>query len=194
MHEQYLLPGFEAAPIPTDRFFFAIFPDADVAKCIERLALHLRREHGLKAKIHAFERFHVSLHHIGDFVGLPRGLLAMAGEAARAAAVRPPFEIVFDRAMSFVGRPGHQPFVLRGSDGVSALTEFQQALGAAMEKAGFKLRKSHFTPHLTLLYGDRSIAEQLIKPVAWTVREFVLVRSLLDLTQYVPIARWKLLP
>jgi 2'-5' RNA ligase len=194
MHEQYLLPGFEAAPVPTDRLFFAIFPDVDVARRIEQLALHLRREHGLKTKIHAFERFHVSLHHIGDFAGLPRGLLAMAGEAARAAAARSPFEIVFDRAMSFAGRPGHHPFVLREGDDVSALTTFHQALGATMEKAGFKLRKPHFTPHLTLQYGDRCIAEQVIEPVAWTAHEFVLVRSLLDLTHYVPIERWKLLP
>lgn len=189
-----MLPGFDAEPVPTDRLFFAIFPDADAAKRIEQVALHLRREHGLKTKPHAIERFHISLHHIGDFVGLPRDILAMAGEAAHGAAVRRPFEIVFDRAMSFVGRPGHHPFVLHGGDGVAAITTFHQALGAAMEKAGFKLRKSHYTPHLTLLYGDRHIAEQVVEPVAWTAHEFVLVRSLLGRTQYVPIARWKLLP
>jgi 2'-5' RNA ligase len=101
--------------------------------------------------------------------------------------------------MSFAGRPGNHPLVLRGSDGVAALTALQQALVVAMEKAGFKLRKSHFTPHVTLLYGDRCIAEQVVEPVAWSVREFVLVHSLLrrkleqKQKQYVPLARWTFL-
>jgi len=119
----------------------------------------------------------------------------MAGKAADAAAtVMQPFEIVFDRTMSFVGRPGNHPFVLCGSDGVAALTAFHQALGVAMERAGFKLRKSHYTPHMTLLYGDRCIAEQIVEPVAWTVREVVLVRSLLGQKEYFPLARWTFLP
>ena len=31
-----------------------------------------------------------------------------------------------------------------------------------------------------------------VDPVGWTVREFVLVRSLLGLTMHIPLARWKL--
>ena len=194
MHSQSSLPGIDVAPIPTDRLFFAIFPDTDTALSIGRFARGLREKHGLNGELLATERFHISLHHIGDFVGLPQDILAMAGDAAGVATVvMSPFEIVFDRAMSFVGRPRNHPFVLCGSDGVAALTAFHQALGGAIERAGLKLRKLHFTPHVTLLYGDRCIAEQIVEPVAWTVREFVLVHSLIGRKQYVPLARWTLL-
>jgi len=187
------LPGIDT-PRPTDNLFFAIFPEAGAAECITRLAQDLSGKHGMKGEVFAAEHFHISLHHLGNFVGLPQDILAMAGKAAAAAAaVRPSFEVVFDRAMSFAGSPGNHPFVLCGTDGVAELTAFRQALGAAMARAGFKFRKSHYTPHLTLLYGDRCIAEHVIKSVGWTVREFVLVCSLLGLGQYVSLARWSLL-
>ncbi|MBI2278048.1 MAG: 2'-5' RNA ligase family protein [Dechloromonas sp.] len=192
MHSQPSLPGIDIAPIPTDNLFFAIFPETDAAVSIENFARASREKHGLNGKLLATERFHISLHHIGNFAGLPQGILAVAGKAATAAAVMPPFEIVFDRAMSFVGRPGNHPFVLCGSDGVAALTAFHQALGAAMERAGLKPRKSHYTPHITLMYGDRCIAEQVVEPVAWTVRGFALVRSIAR-RPYALLARWTLL-
>ena len=195
MPSQLLLPGIDVAPKPTDRLFFAMFPEADTAASIAQFAQDLCRKHGLNGKFHEAERLHISLHHIGDFVGLPPDVLAIASKAAGATAVAiPPFDIVFDRAMSFVGRPGNHPFVLCGSDGVAALSAFQQTLGVAMTRAGFRLKKSQYMPHITLLYGDRCIAEQVAEPVAWAVREFVLVHSLLGRNQYVPLARWTLLP
>lgn len=194
MHSQPSLPGIDAAPRPTDRIFFAIFPETEAALSIEQLAQGLGEKYGLNGEVLATKRFHISLHHLGDFVGLPQDILAMAGKAAAvAAAVTPSFKIVFDRAMSFVVRPGNHPFVLCGSDGVAALTAFHQSLGVAMARAGLKLKTSHYTPHLTLLYDDRRIAEQIVEPVAWSVREFVLVRSLIGRKQYVPLARWTLL-
>lgn len=184
-----------AAPIPTDRLFFAIFPDADTIERIERFGPGLCKSVGLKGKILAAERFHISLHHIGDFVGLSQDILTIAAKAAGAVSSQmSPFETALDRATSFIGRPGHHPFVLCGSDGVAALTAFHQTLGAEMERAGLRLGISHYTPHLTLLYGDRLVAEQIIEPVAWTVREFVLVRSLLGQGRYEALARWNLAP
>ena len=194
MHSQPSLPGIDVEPIPTDRLFFAIFPDTDTAASIEQFARSLREKHGLHGKLLATERFHISLQPVGDFAGVPPDTLSMAGKAAGvAAAVTAPFEIVFDRAMSFAGQPGNYAFVLRGSNGDSTLVAFHQALGEAMERAGIKLKASHYTPHMTLLYGDRRIAEQMIEPVALRVREFVLVRSLIRRQQYVPLARWPLL-
>jgi 2'-5' RNA ligase len=194
MHSQPSLPGIDVPPIPTDRLFFAIFPETDAAASIGQFARSLREKHALNGDVLAPDRFHISLRPVGDFAGLPPDALAMAGKAAGvAAAVTAPFEIVFDRAMSFAGQPGNYAFVLCGSNGDSTLAAFHQALGEAMERAGLKLKASHFTPHMTLLYGDRRIAEQMIEPVALRVREFVLVRSLMGRQQYVPLARWSLL-
>ena len=192
MPEQASLPGFDAAPKPTDRLFFAIFPDADAAARIARLAQQLRGEHGLHGTPLKPERFHVTLHHLGDYAGLPPHIIAMAGEAA-AAVVTPPFEVAFDRAASFSSAPRNRPFVLRGGAGVAALTAFQQALGMAMGKVGLeRWAKPVYTPHVTLLYDGRSVAEQAIAPIRWTAHEFVLVQSLIGQSRHVPLARWPL--
>lgn len=196
MHSQPSLPGFDPEPVAEDRLFFAIFPDADTAQSIAQLAGCLSKAHEVKGKILPAERFHISLHHLGDYAGVPRDILAMAAKAAAAVSGKMlPFGIAFDRAMSFRGSPGHHPFVLRGSDGLVPLAAFHQALGIELARAGFKFRKSHYTPHLTLLYGDRLIAEQAIEAISWTVRELVLVHSLINrehLEPYVPLARWTL--
>ena len=47
-------------------------------------------------------------------------------------------------------------------------------------------------PGMTLLYGDREIKEEAIEPIDWTVREFVLVHSLLGRNRYSALARWPL--
>lgn len=197
MSSQLSLPGIDTEPIPTDRLFFAIFPGADTAESIDRFARGFCSKQRLNGKLLAAARFHISLHHIDDFVGVPQDVLAMAGRAASAVCDETPqFEVAFDRAMGFGGRSGHHPFVLCGRDGVVALTALHKALGGAMARAGLKLRTSpsNYTPHLALLYGDRRVAEQTIEPIAWTVREFTLVHSLIGLCRYVPLARWSLLP
>ena len=89
---QLSLTGFDAPSRPTDRLFFAIFPDATAAARIAQLAQHLRDEHGLKGRPLATERFHITLHHLGDYVGLPQSVVAAAGDAAVAVAM-PPFEV-----------------------------------------------------------------------------------------------------
>jgi 2'-5' RNA ligase len=190
MPKQLSFAGFSAAPRPTDRVFFAIFPDA--AARIAQLAQNLRGEHGLKGRPLAPERFHVTLHHLGDHVGLPQNIVGAAGEAA-ATIVMPPFDVAFDRVVSFSGRSRNRPFVLRGGDGVEALITFQQSLGVAMKKAGLgRWAAPQYTPHVTLLYDDHRVAEQIVKTVGWTVREFVLVHSLLGQTRHVSLARWPL--
>ncbi len=194
MLEQPSLTDSGAAPKPTDSLFFAIFPDEPAARRIAQLALHLRGEHGLKGNPPAMERFHVTLHHLGSYAGLPPGVVARASDAA-ATGTTPPFDVAFDRAGSMSGRRGKRPFVLRGGDGVAALRAFQQSLGTAIQQVGLVGRaRSHYTPHVTLLYDGRYVAEQAVETVGWAVHELVLVHSLLGRSQYVPLARWPLMP
>jgi 2'-5' RNA ligase len=192
MPEQSFLPGFEAAPRPTDRLFFAIYPDAATAAHIAQLAQQLRAEHGLQGKPLKPERFHVTLHHLGDYAGLPQDLVAAAcGAAASVAAA--PFDVTFDRVASFTSAPRNRPFILRGDGGLAALMAFQQSLGDALKKTVLgRWAKPGFTPHVTLLYDDRGVPEQAVAPVSWTAHEFVLVHSLIGQTLHVPLARWSL--
>lgn len=192
MPEQLSFAGFDAPAQPTDRLFFAIYPDPDAAARVAAVAARLAREHGLSGRPLAPERLHVTLHHLGDYAGLPSDVVTAASEAA-AAAAKPSFDVAFDRAASFLGRPNNRPFVLRGGDGVAAVSAFQQALGAAMMTAGLGRRvEQRFTPHVTLLYDDLCIAEHAVETVRWTAREFVLVHSLLGRTRHIPLARWPL--
>ncbi len=193
-HEQLALPGFDAPTKPTDRLFFAIFPDADTAAHVARLAEQLRGEHQMKGKPLATKRFHVTLHHLGDYAGLPPDVVAAASEAAAAVAM-PSFDVAFDYTMSFLSRRGSLPLVLRGHDGIAAATAFQHALAASLEKAGFAgASKAQFTPHLTLLYDGHRVMERPVEPVSWTVREFVLVHSVLGRTRHVVLGQWPLRP
>lgn len=176
----------------TDRLFFAVFPDDGAAGEIARLARELRLQHGLKGKPLAPERLHVSLHHVGDYHDLPQDIVAAARDIASTISI-PRFTVAFNGAASFRGRPDNQPFVLRGDDGVVGLTMLQEALGSAMERAGLGLRARHYAPHLTLLYGDRFVADRAVAPVvSWTVHEFVLVHSLLGRSRYIRLARFPL--
>lgn len=190
MPEQSLLPGFEAAPPLTDRLFFAIFPDSAAASQIAGLAQQLREEHGLRGKPLKTERFHVTLHHLGDYAGLPQDLVAVA-HAAAASTTATPFGVTFDRVASFSSAPRNRPFVLRGGDGVASLIAFQQTLGDALKKTVLgRWAKPTYTPHVTLLYDDRSVAEQAVPAVSWTAGEFVLIHSLIGQNMHVPLARW----
>jgi 2'-5' RNA ligase len=192
MSEQYLLPGFEATLPADDGVFFAIFPDLAAAMDIERLAEDQRSKHGVKRKSLKKDRFHASLHGFGAFDGLPQNIVAAAQEAAANVDV-PPFQVAFNYVASFSRGRHLRPLVLRGDDGLVGLMRLHETLRVALVKAGLgRWTTPHYTPHVTLLYDRRSVAEQSVAPIEWTVREFVLVHSLVGKTQHIPLARWPL--
>lgn len=194
MLNQLPLPGFDTPPMqtPTDRLLLALFPETTAASQIALLAKDVAGKSALRGAPLRTERFHVTLFHLGDYFGLPQGVVDAAQEAA-AALDFPAFDVAFDRVESFYRKSGAQPLVLRGGDGLAALRTFREALGASMMKAGLgRSAKSSFTPHVTLLYDDQSIGAQTVEPIGWTAHEFVLVHSLLNKTQYIPLARWPL--
>lgn len=70
---------------------------------------------------------------------------------------------------------------------------FQRELGVAMKKVGLgQWVDSPFTPHVTMLYDEHEVAEQVVDAIGWTATEFVLVHSLLGQTRHVPLGRWPL--
>lgn len=189
---QSSLEGFDDPSKPTDRLFFAVYPDLATAACIGQLAEQLRGKHRLQGKPLAVDRFHITLHHLGDYVGLPKSIVTAASEAAASVAM-PAFDVSFDRVASFAGRPSNRPFVLRGNEDLVALMAFQQALGKAMKGVGLgRWAQGVYTPHVTLLYDDRLVPEEPVEPVRWSASEFVLVHSLLGRSVHVPLACWPL--
>jgi 2'-5' RNA ligase len=168
------------------RLFLAAVPDAGTAERIHQLASVLKRAHRFDGKLIAPQRLHISLFALG---GLPEGQLCAAWEAAMEVRTEP-FEVSFDRTASFRARSGNRPFVLIGEHGLRQLQSFRQMLGAAMTRRGLRrLALTNFTPHVTLLYDARDAAEYPVEPIGWTVREFVLVRSL---NGHEHLVRWPL--
>jgi 2'-5' RNA ligase len=195
MAGQGLLPGFDAEPERTDRLFFAVLPDPALYRQIELLAEDLRSAHGLTANPVKSTRLHVSMHDLGDHAGMPDRLVELAGRAAASVAVVP-FTLRFDRAMSFASRSrlsGGSPLVLCGDEGVVGLLGLHRALAESLARAGVRMKLGSATPHLTLLYDAKMVAQQTIAPVEWRVRDFVLLHTHIGKKQsYRVLGRWAL--
>jgi 2'-5' RNA ligase len=166
----------------TDRLFLAALPDDETASRIADLARRLRIGHGLAGKPLDPERLHVTLFHIGDSVGLCRDTVDAAMERAATVAM-PAFKVAFDRVMSF--RNG--ALVLCGEESTIGLEILQQRLSDGFDARPMPARP--FTPHVTLLRDSHRVEDHDIEPIAWTVREIVLVHSLLGQTTHRPLAR-----
>ena len=179
------LPGLAVQRL--DGLFFSIFPDQAAAVRIANTAEHFRRAYGLNGAPLLTDRFHVTVHGLGNYDGLPRSVVAKAIEAGAAVTAKP-FEVAFDRVTCFAGS---DVLVLCGGDGVDGIVMFHHALGIAMRKSGLNAG-SQFTPHITLSYERRRVEEQFIEPIRWTVRDFVLVHSLRGRTMHIPLERWRL--
>jgi 2'-5' RNA ligase len=165
----------ECASSDGARLFFAAIPDVVSAVRIHRLAGVLKRAHRFSGKLIEPARLHVSLFFLG---GLPEQDIRAARAAAADVRIAR-FEVLFDRTASFRGKRGSRPFVLVGDKGLQRLISFRETLGEAMLRRGLRrVAYTNFTPHLTLLYDISSVEEYPIEPISWTVREFVLIRSL----------------
>lgn len=194
MSEQLVLPGFQrpSAPARTDNLFLAIVPPDGVIPVIEELTRQSRRDYELRGRALAPSCFHVSLHSIDIHNGFSSGLIDVVNTAARTVSSRR-FKISFHRALSFRHRGTKRPFVLRAGSDTTALVAFHRALGEAVTRAGLgRWVTWRFTPHMTLLYDQRLVAEHAIEAIGWTVTDFVLVHSLVGQGKHVHLARWPL--
>jgi 2'-5' RNA ligase len=179
---------------PTEHgLFFAIFPEAHAALRTEQVARDFHNRYELVGKPLKTNRFHVSVQGLCRSPdGLPDAIVAAAREAA-ATVTMPAFRVAFNHAMSFTRQKSNRPLVLCGDEGIIGIEMLQQALSAALGRTGrVRQLRRNLTPHMILLYDDRSISEQPVEPIIWTVREFVLVHSLINETVHIPLARWPL--
>lgn len=177
---------------PSDNVYFAVLPDKDVARRMREIGEELWHRHGLPGRVQPAHLLHVSLAHVGRFAGVPQGVVAaarMAGSAVRCA----PFEVCFDRAASF-DNPRGSPVVLRCGRGEGEFAELRRAIAGAMHGVGLPANPSiGITPHVTLVYNGLSIPEIVLsKPIEWTVRELVLVHSLVGQGRHIHLGRWPL--
>lgn len=190
MPDQFALPGFDPMPEPARRerttprqrpegpnnIFFALVPGPDRLDAILEVQSRLRDVEALTGKPIDAARLHVTLHDLGGHAEPSVAFLDAARRAADSIAMSS-FEIAFDRALSFPRKLGKPPFVLGNRGELAALASFRHELGLAIAAAGL-WRHEVTTPHMTLLYDTRTVAEQPIERISWLVTEFVLVQSL----------------
>jgi len=176
---------------PMGDVFYVVRPDEQAAAQYADIATRLQKGMGLKGEI-IHDRFHVTLHCIGTFPLLSDYTLN-AAMAAAAAVSMPPFEIAFDRVRSFDRSAGKLPLVLVGPEHDGPVRAFRRTLDMALRRVGGVPRMSaHFLPHLTLMYGDRTVPEQMVEKVGWTVRDFVLIHSHYGHGRHEVIGQWPL--
>lgn len=188
--EAQLSLGFGEAR-PTESLFFALLPPPKVAAGARAAAEALQATLP-GAHLIARERLHVTLHYLGEYAGLPPSLLARAQRAAQALRIAP-FALAFDRVGSFGGRGRDRPGIALGdAAGIAGVIELHRRLGLALAQEGLS-GDARFTPHMTLLYDRRGVAEQpLATPIAWQADALVLLRSVRGEPRYREEGRWSL--
>jgi 2'-5' RNA ligase len=175
-------PGFHS-------LFFAALPEPADA---ERLHAHGRRvqgQLGIAGRALEAERLHVTLHLVGGYVDEPAQVEIARWCRAAAAVRRAPFEVVFDRVATF-GGDGH-PLAFTSSSDVG-LRALHEAVGMALADTGERIKRQHITPHMTLSYRGKRLAETAIEPVCWRAGELVLIDSHVGEHVHEVIGRWPL--
>ncbi|HYM34434.1 MAG TPA: 2'-5' RNA ligase family protein [Steroidobacteraceae bacterium] len=175
----------------TDRFFFAIQPDAEAIEKSREIASRLRVDLRLSGNLFPQWRLHVSLTHLGDYVGVPRNILRRAQDIASTIHMHE-FRVRFDRitTLGFPGKPS-RPKVLVATEEMPGLNLFMGLLYTSIYNVSVA---PVFTPHMTLLYDERIIDDITVEPVTWIAREFVLIRNVLGTGRpYEILGRWPLL-
>ena len=187
---------FDAGPQQIHRLFFALMPDLPTRERIAALAQELKAAHALRGQWVSPERYHATLHFLGDNSEL-RPDLTTAAIAAAATIRMAPVAVHLDGACTFrrAGHNGKSPGVLRDTAAASTSAyALWKALGSALAAQGFgsKLERS-FVPHVTLLYQSQDdLPDVVIEPIAWTATEFVLIHSVFKQPDYRVIGRWLL--
>lgn len=173
--------------------FFALRPDAAVARKMIKVGNWCRERYGLSARLYGADRLHVSLAPAMSRRGFRKDDVMAACHAA-ASIKADPFTITFGRLCMFGGRD-KRPVVLCCDDGAAALTTLRNTLRNALVKTGLWRGAAHFQPHVTLFWDRCRLPETPLEtPIRWTVEDFVLVRSEIGRSCHVDLARWPLKP
>lgn len=191
MSQLNLFPPDQARQPTRYDLFLAIFPNKFAAHDIYGFGMELRGKQRLVGKLRPLYHLHVSVPCLIDVsAGLDRAIQLVDRACRTIADTTPPFEVTFDRVLSFGGPPAKHALVLAGSkDGNVELKTFHRLLAAKLSNG--RNVNPKFTPHMTLLY-DRQISEEAISPLRWEVKEVVLVLSHVGKTKYERLGHWEL--
>lgn len=183
-------PRRKFGPSQKERIFFACVPDERTAERVHALAHAIKRDKAFQANLILPEHLHVTLFHLGDWQSLPEEIVNRASAAASEISVAP-FDVTFERAESFRNSTGVFPFVLTSD--ARQWRALHDTLGNALKDAGLGVAtRGDFKPHMTLTYDRQRVKPFPIDPIVWTIRDLVLVHSILGKTKHIHLGRWPL--
>jgi 2'-5' RNA ligase len=126
--------------------FFVVQPEPDKAARTAEVAAKLKRRFGLQSKLRPTHIFHISLLNIGVYDDLPPGVIQLIRSSVSAIETMAPFEVAFDRVMSFRGKSS-SPLVMRCCRGtLSARLWWMPARHAADARVLRPTQRSSMTP------------------------------------------------
>jgi 2'-5' RNA ligase len=170
---------------PTQRLFFALWPDAAIQNELESVSGQLL---GKRIRRLPAEKLHVTL----AFAGSVNAAVRRCLEDMAAVVTAEPFEMCVDRA-------GHwsRPRILWAgpSHAPPELWQLVGALREVFEACGLQPESRPYQAHITLARKIRRAPPALdFEPVHWSIGDFCLVESVTDTTgaQYRILRHWKL--
>lgn len=175
----------------TTRVFFAIWPDDAARKQLAGLAEQLRGEALCVGRKTKAENIHLTLVFVGEVGASKLETLCLAADRIKDSGAS-----AFDFAVEEIRYWKRNRILYAATGGIPPkLIDLVSALENALSTAGFTLEQRAYKPHITLMRdASCQTLPELAEPIAWQVREWMLVKS--EQTSsgpvYTPIRRWPL--
>ena len=186
-HQDDLLGG---ASQPLHRLFFALLPSAAERAQAAAVATGLRASHP-RTRWVSPERYHLTLHYLGESSGPRPDWISRAREAADGF-VGETFHLQLDHLQP-LGNPRRPALTLAASSSSAELIRFWRGLQERLIRAGFKDHVGRsFIPHLTLGYSDPQPATPTVASVGVEPDGFVLIQSIEGQADYTFLGDWRL--
>ncbi len=189
---QHLDIAFHDHPPRRYRLYLGFRPPAAMRDRIVELAESLIQEDGLDSRPQRPDLLHMSVQGIIDLDERSDALVARIAELLSKLSL-PAANIGLGKVGSFASSSNRFPLALYGDDLDGSIGACRAALASALLKAGLCLpRKTSFTPHVTLLYDSRKVAERSVPWIGWQAREIVLIESALGKAKHTDLGVWPL--
>ena len=156
---------------PTQRLFFALWPDDPVRSMLDQAGKELL---GKRIKRVPSVNLHITLAFAGSVTAPVRHCLETAAGAIRAPA--------FDLTINHVGHwPGPRIMWVAPRQVPAGLWSLVEALRATFDECGLQRETRAYQPHITLARKiSKACSTTGMDPVPWSIRHFSLVESVTD--------------
>ncbi|MCG7904584.1 MAG: RNA 2',3'-cyclic phosphodiesterase [Candidatus Thiodiazotropha lotti] len=172
--------------MPDQRLFFALWPGADVR---EALLQQLSVGPAVKGRRHHPDDLHMTLVFLGQLRGRKPACIEQAAESLAGQS----FELILDHTGYW---PKPKIVWLAPQSTPEPLIHLVDGLKQRLTECGFEPEQRLYKPHVTLFRKAQRISPwQLMQPIQWPVKEFVLASSnnpQPNQSRYKILQRWSL--